>query len=82
MPDYNYYYSNCQYRVKEEVNDYEVEHQKDFHCDQIIEEEFDEKKLFGKGWIYDIFDQLELAEELLFIDKVKVINISLSTLAL
>jgi hypothetical protein len=72
MPDYNYYCSNCLYRVKEEVDDYEEEHQREFHCDQICEEEFDEEKLFGKGWIYDIFDQLEMAEELLFIDAKEV----------
>lgn len=79
MSDYTYYCSNCLYRVKEEVENYEDEHQKEFHCDQICEEEFDEEKLLGKGWIYDIFDQLEMAEELLFIDEKKLKNAWLSS---
>ena len=37
MSDYNYYSSNCLYRVKEEVDDNEDEHKKEFHCDQISE---------------------------------------------
>ncbi|KKN32839.1 hypothetical protein LCGC14_0809910 [marine sediment metagenome] len=69
----------CQYELFNDKNSDIINY---FEVMTFHPKEFDEKKLFGKGWIYDIFDQLELAEELLFIDKVKVINISLSTLAL
>lgn len=69
MPDYNYYCGNCLYRLGE---DDEEDHEAKFHCKEESMEEFDDFKIYGKEWIYDIFDQLEIAEELLYIDKSNV----------
>ena len=53
MPDYNYYCGNCLYRLDEDV---ENDHERVFHCDGEILEEFDNIKFIGNGWIYDIFE--------------------------
>ena len=71
MSDYNYYCGNCLYRLSE---DDEEDHKERFHCEDEDFQEFDDSKIIGKEWIFDIFDQLELAEELLYIDKKKLIE--------
>lgn len=71
MPDYNYYCGSCLYRFGE---DDEEDHKEKFHCNDEDFQEFDDFKLVGKEWIFDIFDQLEFAEELLYIDKQNIIE--------
>ena len=68
MSNYNYYCGNCLYRLGED--DLE-DHEEKFHCKGELLEEFDDFKLYGKYWIYDIFDQLEVAEDLLYFDVSK-----------
>lgn len=71
MSNYNYYCGNCLYRFGE---DDEEDHKEKFHCDDENFQEFDDFKIIGKEWIFDIFDQLEMAEELLYVDKKKLIE--------
>ncbi len=69
MPDYNYYCGNCLYRLGEDDSE---DHEEKFHCKGELLEEFDDFKLYAKYWIYDVFDQLEMAEDLLYIDENKI----------
>lgn len=68
MSDYNYYCANCLYRLGEDDDE---DHEEKFHCEGESLEEFDDFKIQGREWIFDIFDQLEMAENLLYFDEDK-----------